>query len=143
MANYLIDLEERFIMKILLLILLPFQFVFSAEDYKPGDQVLFKDTMRTVEAVDNTGRIVLQRTTGYFRSYTTNQEITKIVPSFDDYKPGDQVLFKDTMRTVEAVDNTGRIVLQRTTGYFRTYTTNKQIKKIDFSPEDLKQECAH
>ena len=95
-----------------------------------GDIVLSGNSIRTIKALDNSGRVVLERTFGYYTKYTTANEISKIVKCHDGFCEGDIVLSGNSIRTIEAVDNSGRVVLERTFGYYTKYTTANEISKI-------------
>jgi len=96
-----------------------------------GDIVLFKNTIREVESVDRTGLVVLKAKSDYYQTYTKAKKISKVVPAFDGFKPGDKVFHKKTIRIVELVDNTGRVVLKPTGQYYRTFTKTNKITMLE------------
>ena len=85
----------------------------SAPVFKKGDKVLSGNNVRIIESVDDTGRIVLRSDRdGHSQDFVRAAEISLIVDSFGAFKKGDKVLSGNNVRTIESVDNTGRIVLR-------------------------------
>lgn len=95
-----------------------------------GSLVMHGDSIRKVEAVDNSGRVVLEENTNYYRTFTNKNEVSKVVQCYVDFCKGDKVLHGDSVRTIEAVSNKGKVALQETTQYYRTFTTVSNISKV-------------
>ena len=102
--------------------------------FKQGDKVIQGAfgmyAIRTVEYLDNTGRIVLAKDRTYARAYVSAATVSLIVHSFGAFKTGDKVLHRDSVRTIEYLDNTGRVVLAKDRTYGRTFTDAEFISLI-------------
>ena len=95
-----------------------------------GDKVLFHNSIRTIKALDNSGRVVLKGTSRYRQTYTTADAISKIVECHGELCEGDIVLYGNSIRTIEALDNLGRVVLEGTVVYLRKYTTTDSVSLV-------------
>ena len=107
--------------------------------FKPGDIVLQNESFRIVESVDPTGiRVVLKANQYYMRARMRSDEISLVVPSFGGYKAGDAIIYHpqtmkllwaDSPRVIEAVDDTGRVVLAADEYFVRSYTRVESIRR--------------
>lgn len=95
-----------------------------------NDLVLYGNTLRTVEVVSDDGRVVLREDSQFYQSFTDTASVSLIVPSYQGYEAGRLVLFGNTIRKVEAVDNSGRIVLEEDSKYYRTFTDVNSVSKL-------------
>ena len=99
--------------------------------YKAGIMVLDDDSIREVELVDNTGRVVLKEDSRFYRTFTRASDISKVVSSYRGFKSGDRVLYRDSIRVIELVDNTGRVVLKEDSNDYRTFTNRRNITMVE------------
>ena len=96
-----------------------------------GDLVLHDDSIRKVELVDNTGRVVLKEDSRFYRTFTRASDISKVVSKYRGFKSGDKVLYRDSIRVIELVDNTGRVVLKEDSNDYRTFTNRRNITMVE------------
>lgn len=106
--------------------------------FKPGDIVLQSSSFRTVESIDRVGRIWLAANRSFMRVDVEPNEISLVVPEHGGYKAGDVVIYhpqrmrflwKDSPRMIEAVDDTGNIVLAADEYYARVFTRVESIRR--------------
>jgi hypothetical protein len=102
----------------------------SPVEYEAGDIVLYGDSLRRIEALDNDGTVVLMPSEEYNHSYASVTEISKVVKAHGRFKMRDTVIHGGAIRTIEFLDNTGRIVLKATDEYNRTYTDTSAVSKV-------------
>lgn len=95
-----------------------------------GDKVLKGDTIRTIEYLDNTNRVVLAEDSKYYRTFTSAAYISKVVECFGQYCMGDTVLKGNAIREIELLDDTGRVVLKEDNKYYRSFTRTQYISMI-------------
>ena len=95
-----------------------------------GNTVLHKDTVRTVEGVDDTNRVILAEDSKYYRTFTTIDQVSKTLRCHQDLCRRDSVLSGDTIREVELLDNKGRLVLEENSKYYRTFTRRGKVSKV-------------
>lgn len=98
--------------------------------YSINDVVFYNDTIREVQHLDNTGRIVLKGTYSYNQAFTTSNNVSLSVKSFRNLKVGDQVLYNGIIREIQYLSQTGRAVLKGTYSYNQTFTTVKNLEKV-------------
>ena len=96
-----------------------------------GDIVLHGNTVRNIHYVGERGAIVLKAVSyTYDTTYTTISGISKTVNTFQKFSVGDKVLYKNNIRTVEYLDDNGRMVLKAVAyTYDRDFTTASQVSK--------------
>ena len=99
----------------------------SFNGFSVGDAVLHNDSVRFIESLDNTGRVVLRENCKYPRTFTDNRSVSPVVNSFNGFSVGDTVIFENDVRVIKFLDNTGRVVLRESTKYYRTYTNSRSI----------------
>jgi hypothetical protein len=97
-----------------------------------GDFVFSKDTIRTVQYIGEKGKIVLKAVSySYNQEFVSITEITKSVTSYQRFNVGDKVLFKNNIRNIEYLDNTGRVVLKLVPYNFgQQFSTVDQLSKV-------------
>jgi hypothetical protein len=86
--------------------------------------VLFGQQIRQIEALDNTGRIVLKATYTHNQTFVTSRDVSLVVGSHMGFRAGDRVIYGGTIREVQHVGHTGRLALKG------TYTHNPVIVNI-------------
>lgn len=55
-------------------------------------------------------------------------------PDSDKLHIGDRVLYGNTIRVIEALDNRGRVVLKATPDFYQQFASTSQISLIEASP---------
>ncbi len=92
--------------------------------------VIFGTSIRVVEYLGSNGAVVLREDRDYSRTYTTKNNVNKTVASYGKLKITDRVLFGSSIRVVEFLDETGKVVLAEDNDYSRTYTTASNVSKV-------------
>jgi hypothetical protein len=95
-----------------------------------GNKVIHNNTVRTVEAVDDTNRVILAEDSSYYRSFTTKEQVAKTVRCLGDLCRKDKVLKDNTIRTVELIGVNGQVVLAEDSSYYRSFSNLQAISKL-------------
>lgn len=99
---------------------------------KAGDQVFFGNTIRTVQYVGEKGTVVLAYVAyTYDTTYTSIDKVSRVVTSYGRFSKGDKVLYQGNIRTVENLDEKGRVTLAYVAyTYDQSFTTVDQLSKV-------------
>jgi hypothetical protein len=98
---------------------------------KAGDQVFFGNTIRTVQVIGEKGTVVLAYVAySYDTTYASIDKVSRIVNSYGRFNKGDKVLFQNNIRTIESLDEKGRVSLAYVAySYDQVFTTVDQLSK--------------
>lgn len=96
------------------------------------DQVFYGDTLRNVFYIGERGSIVLMSVAYvYDTTYTTVDKISRVTSSYNKFNRGDKVLYQGNIRTIENLDDNGRVTLASVAYvHDRTFTTVDQLSKV-------------
>lgn len=87
-----------------------------------GEIVLYNDQLRTIEALTDTGRVVLVADRWNAQEFTTNDMIFKDGCNTDyDYCAGDYIYYGGVSRRIEFITPSGHFVLAGESGHSRTF----------------------
>lgn len=105
----------------------------AVPDYKGyyvGANVLDGNSVRTVTHVGHKGALALASNSDYYAKISSVSSSTLVVSSYGGLKAGDKVIYNNVVRTVEYVDNTGRVVLASNSNYYRTFATSSTVSRV-------------
>ncbi|MBC7713727.1 MAG: hypothetical protein H7177_10325 [Rhizobacter sp.] len=96
-----------------------------------GNTVLYGNSIRTISYIGERGSLVLAGTYSVNQAVAKLGEYTRTVQSAGKYTVGDRVLYDNNIRTIQALDAGGRLVLTGTYSYNQAFVTVNQVSKVN------------
>jgi hypothetical protein len=98
-----------------------------------GSLVLISKDVRKVEAVSESGIIVLREDANWYQSFLPIDQMDPIVGKFKDLKVNDEVILDDSIRSVEYLTKNGKVILREDRQYFRSIVSYEDVEKLELN----------